>query len=165
MKTEMGEYIVGAYLKIIKECDFVDYNIRPPGGGIDGLNELDVIGLDFKNKIVYLCEVTTHILGLKYGSSNDVTVEKIKKKYNIQKLYADKYLSDFPNKHFMFWSPVVPNGYITTELEKVDGLQLIINKEYTQYVDELRKKAKELTNDIGNPFFRVLQILEHMRPL
>lgn len=164
MKTEMGEYIVGAYLKIIKECDFVDYNIRPPGGGIDGLNELDVIGLDFKNKIVYLCEVTTHILGLQYGN-NDATVEKIKIKHNIQKHYADMYLSDFPNKHFMFWSPVVPNGYITTELEKVDGLQLIINKEYTQYVDELRKKAKELTNDIGNPFFRMLQILEHMRPL
>ena len=45
MPTEMGEYLVGAYLKIIKECDFVDYNVRQPGGGLEGLNELDVIGL------------------------------------------------------------------------------------------------------------------------
>ena len=63
MKTEVVEYIVGAYLKIIKGCDFLDYNVRPPGGGLEGLNELDVVGLDFKNKIVYLCEVTTHIRG------------------------------------------------------------------------------------------------------
>jgi len=29
--------------------------------------------------------------------------------------------------------------------------------------DELRLKAKELTNDVGNPFFRMLQILEHLK--
>jgi hypothetical protein len=27
MKTEIGEYSIGAYLKIIKKC--VDYNVRP----------------------------------------------------------------------------------------------------------------------------------------
>ena len=57
MKTEMGEYIVGACLKLLKECDFVDYNVRRPGGGLVGLDELDVMGLDFKNKTAYLCEV------------------------------------------------------------------------------------------------------------
>ena len=30
MKTEMGEYIVGAYLKLVEGCDVVDYNVRPP---------------------------------------------------------------------------------------------------------------------------------------
>ncbi len=63
----------------------------------------------------------------------------------------------------MFWSPVVPKGYITKELEKIDGLELVTNKKYTQCIDELRIKAKELTNDVGNPFFRMLQILEHLR--
>ena len=52
MKTDIGEYIVGVCLKIIEECDFVDYNVRPLGGVLEGLNELDVVGLDFKNKIV-----------------------------------------------------------------------------------------------------------------
>ncbi|MDD5659927.1 MAG: hypothetical protein PHR39_07990 [Actinomycetota bacterium] len=40
IKTDIGEYIVGAYLKVIKKCDFIDYNARPPGGGLEGLNEL-----------------------------------------------------------------------------------------------------------------------------
>lgn len=162
MKTEIGEYIVGAYLKIIKECDFVDYNVRPAGGGLEGLNELDVLGLNFKNKIAYLCEVTTHIKGVLH-KDNITTVERIKTKYEKQKKYANKYLSDFPNRHFMFRSPVVPKGYITKELEKIDGLELIINEKYTQCIDGLREKAKELTNDVGNPFFRMLQILEHLR--
>ena len=53
----------------------------------------------------------------------------------------------------MFWSPVVPKGYITSELEKIDRLELVINNKYAQYIDALRKKANELTNDVGNPFF------------
>ena len=162
IKADIGEYVVGAYLKIIKKCDFVDYDVRPPGGGLEGLNELDVVGLDFKNKTAYLCEVTTHIRGVLY-KDNITTVNKIKIKYKKQKEYANKYLSDFPKRYFMFWSPVVPKGYITGELEKIDGLELVINKKYTHCIDELRLKAKELTNDLGNPFFRMLQILEHLR--
>lgn len=161
-KTYIGEYIVGAYLKIIKECDFVDYNVRPPGGGLEGLNELDVIGLDFKNKIAYLCEATTHIRGLLY-KDNKTTVKKIKTKYNKQEKYAKKYLSFFSKQYFKFWSPVVPKGYITKELEKVNGLKLVINEKYTNCMDELKVKAKELTNDTGNAFFRMLQILEHLK--
>ena len=95
MKTNIGEYIVGAYLKIIKSCNFVDYNVRHPGGGLKGLNELDVVGLDFENKTAYLCEVTTHITGLLYRD-NKTTVERIKNKYERQKEYANKHLLDFP---------------------------------------------------------------------
>jgi len=162
IKTDIGEYVVGVYLKIIKECDFVDYNFRPPGGGLEGLNELDVVGLDFKNKTAYLCEVTTHIKGVLY-KDNITTVNKINIKYKRQKEYANKYLPGFSRRYFMFWSPVVPKGYVTKELEKIDGLELVINKKYTQCIDELRLKAKELTNDVGNPFFRMLQILEHLK--
>ena len=32
--TEMGKYLVGAYLKLIVGCDFVDYNAPVPGGGL-----------------------------------------------------------------------------------------------------------------------------------
>jgi hypothetical protein len=48
MKT--GEYFVGAYLKSVKDCDFIDYNVRIPGGGLKGLSELDVVGLNFKDE-------------------------------------------------------------------------------------------------------------------
>ena len=45
MLTDVGEYLVGAYLQLFENCDFVDYNVRPPGGGMKGLGELDVVGL------------------------------------------------------------------------------------------------------------------------
>ena len=91
MKTEIGEYIVGAYLKIIKDCDFVDYNVRPRGGKLEGLNELDVIGINFKDDSAYLCEATTHITGLLIADYN-TTINKIKQKHKKQKEYAKKYL-------------------------------------------------------------------------
>jgi hypothetical protein len=62
--TEMGEYLVGAYLKLVLGCLVVDYNPRPPGGGLQGLGELDVVGFDFTNRAAYLCEITTHLDGL-----------------------------------------------------------------------------------------------------
>ena len=55
MNTEMGEYLVGAWLKEIKQCDFIQYNARLPKGHLPGLAEVDVIGLDLKNKIAYHC--------------------------------------------------------------------------------------------------------------
>ncbi|QHE51691.1 hypothetical protein [Pontibacillus sp. HMF3514] len=162
MQTDIGEYIVGAYLKSIKGCDFVDYNVRIPGGGLRGLSELDVIGLDLKNNIAYLCEVTTHIRGLYYGN-NQQTVEKIKQKHGVQKEYADMMLQNFPEKVYMFWSPYVPVGYMTEHLGEIDSLELVINQDYTACVEEMKQLASENTNDLGNPFLRVLQILEHLR--
>jgi len=161
MNTEMGEYIVGACLKLLKECDFVDYNVRRPGGGLAGLNEIDAVGLDFKTKTAYLCEVTTHLDGLLYVNAN-TTIERINKKYQKLKEYAKDFLSDFPNRHFMFWSPVVRES-IAIELKKINGLELVINKNYTAHVKRLQELAKKGTHDTGNPTFRVLQILEHLR--
>ncbi len=62
----------------------------------------------------------------------------------------------------MLWSPVVPKG-LGKRLDEIEGLELIINDEYTRRVDELRKRARIVTYDVGNPAFRLLQILEHAR--
>lgn len=162
MLTDVGEFLVGAYLQLKLDCDVVDYNVRPPGGGLAGLEELDVVGLNFKTKKAYLCEVTTHILGLNYGSSNQATVDRVAKKHERQKQYGAKYLDGFACE-YMFWSPVVPTGFMTQGLAKLDGLQLVINGEYKKRVDELSKLAGETAHDARNPVFRVLQILEHLR--
>jgi hypothetical protein len=162
MSTEIGEYIVGAYLKIIKDCDFIDYNVRRIEGGIKGLDEIDVIGLQFMKKTAYLCEVTTHIRGLLIVDNKN-TVDKIRKKYENLRDYAKEYLVDFPKRHFMFWSPIVSEGYITEGLKKITGLEVIINKNYTKCIDELRAQARIMSNDAGNPFFRTLQILERLK--
>ena len=163
MKTEMGEYIVGAYLKLNERCDVVDYNVRPPGGGLAGLSEFDVIGLRFRDRTAIMCEVTTHIRGLLY-KDNKTSVERIAKKHERQKEYAKEYLlSNFEVVHYQFWSPVVPLGYLTKHLAEIDGLELVINGEYVRRVDELQRLAQRLKNDTGNPFFRVLQILGNLR--
>ncbi len=162
MLTDVGEYIVGAYLRLKLNCDFVDYNVRVPGGGLQGLDELDVLGLDFRHKRAFLCEVTTHIRGVLY-KNNQETVRRITKKYRKQQSYAREHLPDFKDRHFMFWSPVVPRGYVTEHLERLTGLELIINGEYKRCIEELRVIAAKETYDARNPFFRILQILEHLR--
>ena len=162
MLTDIGEYIVGAYLQLIEECDFIDYNVRPPGGGLYGLEELDVVGLNFKSNTAYLCEVTTHIRGLLYKNNRE-TVKRIKKKHERQKNYAKTYLEQFDKHVYMFWSPVVPKGYLTKHLDSIDSLELVINGEYKKRVDELTDLARRTTHDARNPFFRMLQIVGHMR--
>ena len=63
----------------------------------------------------------------------------------------------------MLWSPVVPVGYITEHLNEVNSLELIINGEYKRRIEELKVLARKTTHDARNPFFRILQIMEHMR--
>jgi hypothetical protein len=160
--TEMGEYIVGAYLKLILGCGVVDYNARPPGGGLAGLGELDVIGFDFSGRKVYLCEVTTHLDGLQIGTGGAATIERLTRKHHRQREYAESYLHlpDF-ERHFMFWSPVVRPGLIEP-LKKI-GFELFINHEYSEALRSLRARATTSTADSNNPAFRMLQILEHAR--
>ena len=162
MKTEMGEYVVGAYLKQCLECDFVDYNVRPPVGGLEGLTELDVIGLRFADRTAFLCEVATHLDGLHYGNAAK-TLNRVKKKFDRARQYTEKHLGAFRRMRYMFWSPVVPRGVLTDELAKLKDVELMINGAYKACVEELRTQAKSTTRDLGNPFLRVLQILEHLR--
>jgi hypothetical protein len=163
MRIDIGEQIVGAYLKIIERCDVVSYNVRPPGGGLLGLNELDVIGLRFADKTAFVCEVVTHIRGTLYGSGNTGTVTKIVAKHERQKSYAEAHLNDFPAPRYMLWSPRVPVGAITQMLSAYPELELIINSAYKEKVEALRSEARKRTNDEGNDAFRMLQILECLR--
>ena len=79
MKTEIGEYVVGAYLQVIDHCEIVSYNVRPQTSGIEGLPEFDVVGFNYLTQTAFLCEVTTHLNGVKYGT-NQQTLKKIEEK-------------------------------------------------------------------------------------
>ncbi len=129
MKTEIGEYVVGASLKMIEECDFIDYNVRPPGGGQKGLAEFDVLGLNFESKTAYLCEVTTHILGLLYGKGPDATINKIRDKHKRRVEYAGRYLKECKIVRFMFWSPIVSRGKLAEQLTAITSLESVINED------------------------------------
>lgn len=158
MKTEIGEYIVGAWLKVIKKCEFVNYNVRPPIDGLEGLGELDVVGLDLKNEKVFICEVVTHIHGMGYKDF-ETTIKKVREKFARQQNYVRKFLPKHFEPHYMFWSPVVSPKYVKAISEN-KGLELVINSEYSKKIDEISLAIKGNKKDFGNPFVRVLQILE-----
>lgn len=162
MTAEPGEYLVGAYLKQVEECDFVDYNVRVPGGGLVGLDELDVVGLRFSDSTAFLCEVTTHIRGLLYKNNRN-SVDKIREKHRKQRRYARSRLREFENHIFEFWSPVVPVGYLTENLAKIRELTLVINGEYKRRVAILQERAQREKQPTENPAFRLLQILGSLR--
>jgi hypothetical protein len=147
MLTDVGEYLVGAYLQLHEECEVVDYNVRPPGGGLEGLGELDVVGFNFKTNSAFLCEVATHIRGLLYVN-NRQTVERIAKNHQRQKEYARRYLKNFETIRYQFWSPVVPKGYVTENLASIENLEVIVNDEYA---DLSRKMAAALSSERPSP--------------
>ena len=164
MTVEMGEYVVGAYLRLVEECDVVDYNVRPTAPGREGQLEIDVVGLRLEDGTAFLCEVATHLDGLNYGSY-DATFGRIRAKFSRQQSYAKHYLRSFGNPIFMLWAPRVPIGALTERLAKLSGLELVINGDYAGRIERLASLARKTTKDFGNPFFRAMQILNHLRPL
>lgn len=163
MAKDMGEYVVGAYLKLVLDCDFIEYGVRPSVGGQEGQAEFDVVGFNFESRTAYLCEVATHLDGLNYGSGNASTIKKISEKHRRQRAYAKARLANFEHHRFMLWSPYVPRGKLTKSLTKISGLELVINGEYRDCVEKLRLRARRETRSRNEPFFRALQIIEHMK--
>lgn len=136
----------------------VDYNVRIPGGGLNGLKEIDVVGYDFSNRTVYLCEVITHLSGVLYGTYEN-TMEKVARKLIAMQTYSSEHLCDFEIKKYMLWAPRVAAG-LHTQLQEVDGLELIVNSTYTSCINELNEFASHNVHETGNPFLRALQILQ-----
>lgn len=86
-----GEELVGSYLRAVLECDFVEYNLstRFTQG------EIDVIGISSVKKIVYLCEVATHLeTGLQYvRERRPDNIKRFVKKFEKDIRYATTYFS------------------------------------------------------------------------
>ena len=188
-QPESGELLVGSYLRLVEGCELVMYNQRSqePGNQL----EIDVIGVDSTEqgeRVVYTCEVVTHIDGLLYsgtpdtdrwaeygGDSYQYTLERLWEKFTSDREYVTE-LFDADSFVYQFWSPVVRGNreekYLLTglydmadEFEHEMGaeLELVINEEYTERIEALREKAGETEKDYGELGFRILQILEHLR--
>ena len=52
MLTDIGEFIVGAHLQLIEECDFIDYNVRPPGE-VDYLLKVNTVDIHSYEKFLH----------------------------------------------------------------------------------------------------------------
>lgn len=103
------------------------------------------------------------------GKSPDLMVKsELEKNPNLSKKRTNK-IPDF-NKIFMLWAPNVPSGLAKLLNEYRDNIvregrtfDLLINQKYTACVDELAKLAKKDSKNTGEPFYRVLQILGHLK--
>ena len=186
IQAQIGELIVGAYLRVIKDCELVSYNQRSKEAGRQ--MELDVLGVKSTNgeQTVYVCEVVTHIRGSLYSGSPDQegwwskyggegyqhSLERIFHKFEEDYELVMGVFDDAEEYRFQFWSPYVSVGHLTDGLIEMtqqfendynESIELVINREYTKRVRELRKLASETQKSFDEPAFRFFQILEHMR--
>lgn len=164
--SNVGEELVGAYLRYIHNCDYIEYNVKYT----DDAGELDVLGIDIKNKKIYLCEVAIHLTtGLQYNSNKAKNSKRIFEKFLRAKKYADEYFKDY-KCNFQLWSPIVKKSQNealneTTKQLKNKNIELtsIINAQFTEAINRLQAYASEKTSAFNTPAMRTLQILAYLK--
>ena len=172
-----GEEIVGNYLKVRLGCEFVEYNLQTP----DIQGEIDVVGINIKNKKLYVCEVATHLVtGMQYvdsKSNQPDNINRFVKKFVKDIAYANKYFPDY-ERIFMLWSPIVKNQSSKAKHNQMEDLQqiinrirqekkieilLVINDEYQKCLNELRDFAAKETKELKSPILRLMQVEEKLK--
>jgi len=183
--AKIGEQLVGAYHKLINECEMVGYNQFSDRAG-DQM-EVDVLAVRTNEgrQRVYVCEVVTHLDGINYGgnpsdeywsefgsTAYQGTLDTIYQKFLVDKKYVERVFDDSHEYRFPLWAPYVAEGYRTSGLKKLverfneeygEEIDLIINESYTNEIEKLRSLAGQETKKRGESAYRLLQILEHMR--
>lgn len=173
----VGEEIVVAYLTAIKGCEFTQLNLHNP----DIQGEIDVLGIDFRNKRLFVCEVAVHLTsGLRYvKGGRPHTGPKLLDKFRKDIGYARKHFLDF-EVHFMLWSPLVKNSRETSkenQLKVVENVRdqlkkefqveidLVINERFAACLLELRSYVRGQKKEMKSPVLRYLQIEETLNRL
>ncbi len=166
----IGEEITGLYLQIEKGCDFVQYNLYTP----DVQGEIDVVAINFRAKVVYICEVAIHLItGLQYvKDARPDTEARLIKKFNKDIDYAELSFLDF-QRIYMLWSPIVRESALNAKHDQTIAvnnvrthilrergveIQLIINEAYHDCLRNLRAYAATRTEELKSPVLRVFQI-------
>lgn len=175
MAHNIGEEIAGTYLRVTKNCEFVEYNLYTE----DVQGEIDVIGVNSLEKKVYICEVAVHLItGLQYTKNNTPNnTNKLIEKFKRDIEYANKRFEQY-EKVFMLWSPIVKNQKAKSkhnQLESINrvknnlktelGVDLIfiVNEEFEKCLKELREYAGSRTEELKSPILRFMQIEEKLR--
>ena len=155
MTENPGEHLVGQYLKEVKNCDFVEYNLQTK----TAQGEIDVVGINSNDKYVYVCEVATHLqgLGLHYtkGSRSD-NVLRLTDKFRKDIAYANKNFSDF-KREFMLWTPIAKDSKAGSSTNPFKDLQeikdnvkcnhgidltIVANKDFLDAIEELQQSEQ-----------------------
>jgi Holliday junction resolvase-like predicted endonuclease len=165
---DIGESLVGAYLRHIVKCEVVIYN----SFFADRQGEVDVVALrQGKPREVWMCEVTTHIDGMQLGrDGKDSTERVIREKLDRLRHFAQITFPDDQHR-YEWWSPRVAVGKRTDFMAATEDrwasegheLRFVINDDYTERVRALAEHAKEHSSTTNEPAYRMLQILTHLR--
>jgi proline racemase len=158
---DIGEDLVGAYLREVVGCPLVHFNVRTGAGQ----GEIDVVGLQLHGvqiSEVWLCEVSTHTGGL--GGYRGDAPGKIRTKIASVKAYTE---ATYPGvaHHIEVWSPKVTasmNARLSSVLDESPEVSLVANAEYARRVRELASRARVTTAYRDSPSFRLLQILTRL---
>jgi hypothetical protein len=161
---DMGESIVGAYMRYVRKCDFVLFNSYLP----DEQGEIDVIGLRSSPACAYVAEVTTHLGGMTYGGPGG-TIAKVGAKLDRAQKFATQLFPDH-ERYFEIWSPRVAKGAVTQAFEDMEQsfpepgrLTFVINERYGDCLEQLIEVARTNERATSDPAFRLLQILCRVR--
>ena len=169
----VGEEIVSNYLQFIKNCAFLQRNLYTP----DVQGEIDVVGINIKEKQIYICEVAIHLItGLRYvKGARPNNVNKLVDKFTKDIAYANRYFAGY-QKHITLWSPIVKNQSSSSKYNQLSDVQeikrqiqerfgieieLIINEKFYDCLKELRNFAKSQTKELKSPILRTFQIEEY----
>lgn len=170
-----GEELVSSYLRYIRGCEFIQKNLYT----VDTQGEIDVVGINLKEKAVYICEVAIHLItGLQYvkGTSPN-NVKKLTEKLCRDIEYAKKYFSEY-SLHVMLWSPIVKSGKdgakhsqsrdlseIGNNIKSQYGIevQFIVNDVFLSCLDEMRAFSRKETSELKCPVMRFMQIEERLK--
>lgn len=168
--ANIGEILVGDFLRIKHNCDFIDHNVYTR----DGQGEIDVVWIDNKSKKVYICEVAIHLTtGLQYTKDKRPdTCTRLIAKFTKDIEYAEKYFPDYA-KEFMLWTPIVKNSKGKIEYNQRDHLErmvagiketkgvevhLVVNEKFHAAFLELKKYAANTSEEWKSPVLRLLQV-------
>jgi hypothetical protein len=168
----VGEQLVSSYLRYIRNCEFTQTNLYT----IEAQGEIDVVGINLKEKKVYICEVAIHLTtGLQYvKDKRPNNINKLTEKFTRDIEYANKYFATY-EKHFMLWSPVVKRGKVDSVYNQMIHcdtvganikhsldvcIDFIVNDRFMECMNEMRAYAKSETADLKCPVMRLLQIEE-----
>lgn len=157
---DIGESLIGSYYRSVVGCQSVTYNTFLP----DKQGEIDVIAVRLETKPqVYAAEVAIHLESLNYGGYPKSAAKVSAKMRAAREFISRVYVDSVPTLEF--WSPIVPKGLVAllSDLGEEHDFRLVANHEFTERIQTLVDRAREHTKVTGEPAYRMLQILTHLR--
>jgi len=168
----LGERLVGDYLRHIKGCDFVDFNVYTK----EVQGEIDVIGVNLAKREAFIGEVVTHLTtGIQYvRNARPDTSDRLIKKFTKDIQYGNTAFSGYAVT-YMLWSPVVRRSRgkpqydqfghlrrVESTIRKNTGIAIVmvINADYIAAIADLRTFARRESKELKSPVMRFLQIEE-----